>query len=202
MIYFENWTIRTDGEVLARQFDDLSRVLSVSGQLPEGWTWVMLVQVGDAMDILPLEANEEGLRAVLTAEQLSVFGYYKIQLRGTKGEAVRHTNIINVYIPASLSGDAQWPTVPSEFSELERRITDKAALAQGYAAHPPVIGENENWWEWDGIRYVDSGRSSKGQPGPQGEIGPAYELTEADKTEIADAVLAALPVYGGEVEGV
>lgn len=193
MIYFEDWTIRTDGEVLARQFDDLSRRLSVSGQLPQGWTWTMLVQVGDAMDILPLEVTPEGLSTVLTAEQLSVFGYYKVQLRGTRGEVVRHTNIINVYIPASLSGDARWPTVPSEFSDMERRIADKAALAESYATHPPIIGENSNWMQWNGAAYIDTGKPSRGKQGAQGEIGAAPQKgvdywTDVDKAELKSYV--------------
>lgn len=39
----------------------------------------------------------------------------------------------------------------------------------------------------------------KGEPGEQG---PAYTLTEEDKQSIVQAVLAALPVYNGEVQSV
>ena len=39
----------------------------------------------------------------------------------------------------------------------------------------------------------------RGEPGPEGPQGPAYALTEADKAEIVAAVIAALPVYNGEV---
>lgn len=35
--------------------------------------------------------------------------------------------------------------------------------------------------------------------GPQGDTGPAYVLTDADKTSIKNAVIAALPVYDGGV---
>ncbi|MBQ3557862.1 MAG: hypothetical protein IJA11_08735 [Oscillospiraceae bacterium] len=35
-----------------------------------------------------------------------------------------------------------------------------------------------------------------------GPPGPAYELTEADKAKMVNAVIAALPVYNGEVEEV
>ena len=174
MIRFDNWTIQADGDILARQFDNLTRTLAVSGDLPSGWDWAMLVQVGAAMDIIPLTAAEGALSAVLTAQQLSISGYYNMQLRGTQGERVRHTNTVNVYIPASLSGDEQWPTVPSEFTDLERRVTEKVKQAEGYSSHPPVIGENGNWWEWDGASYVDTDRPSRGEQGPQGTPG---ELT-------------------------
>jgi hypothetical protein len=36
--------------------------------------------------------------------------------------------------------------------------------------------------------------------GPKGEKGDSYVLTDADKQDIADSVLASLPVYDGEVE--
>ena len=39
-------------------------------------------------------------------------------------------------------------------------------------------------------------------PAIVGPPGPAYQLTEADKREIVNDVLKALPVYNGEVEAV
>ena len=38
-----------------------------------------------------------------------------------------------------------------------------------------------------------------GATGPKGDTGPAYTLTTADKSAIVNAVIAALPVYNGEV---
>ncbi len=54
----------------------------------------------------------------------------------------------------------------------------------------PTIGENGNWF----IDGEDTGRSSIGE---SGAVGPAYTLSEADKAEISDAVLAALPTWEG-----
>jgi len=103
-----------------------------------------------------------------------------------------------------------------------------AVLAEGYTSHPPIIGENGNWWEWDGTTYADTGKPSRGEagadgapgpagpagtngkdgaPGKDGEQGPAGAdgadgytpvkgvdyYTEADKQEMVEAVLAALP---------
>lgn len=192
MIRFDNWTIQADGDILARQFDNLTRTLTVAGEIPAGWHWAMLVQVGGAMDIIPLTATEGALSAVLTARQLSISGYYNMQLRGTQGKLVRHTNTVNVYIPASLSGDEQWPTVPSEFTEMERRVTEKAVQTEGYATHPPTVGENGNWWEWDGAAYADTGKPSRPVKGLD-------YFTEADKREIFDAVFVELAFIGATV---
>lgn len=152
MILFEDWNIRADKQLLARQFDNLSRTLTVVGTVPEGWTWAMLVRVGNAMDIIPLEHREGQLSAVLHAGQLSVDGYYTMQLRAVRGEMVRHTNTISVYVPASLSGDEQWPVIPSEFTQLEQRL-------QSIVRNPPIIGENGTWWVWNGMEYEDTSRS-------------------------------------------
>lgn len=152
MIQFENWTLRVSGE-LARQFDHLSRRLEVTGDLPEGWRWEVLVQVGAAMDIIPLEEIPGGAGVDLTRDQLSVGdAYYHIQLRGTKGEQMRHTNVVQVFVPASLAGDGAWPTIPSEFSQLEERMRE-------LSLHPPVPGENGFWLLWS----VEQGRYEQSQ---------------------------------------
>jgi len=170
VIRFDNWLIHADGEIIARQFDHLTRTLTVIGDLPKGWEWTMIVTADGNMDYLPLKAVEGGAGIALSAEQLSIAGYYTMQLRGTKGELVKHTNQVSVYIPATLSGDKQWPKLPSEFSDMERRVNDAtqrseqaAAAAQGYTSHPPVIGENGNWMEWNGEAYVDTGKPSRGE---------------------------------------
>jgi len=187
MIFFKDWRIRSDRAVVAQQFDHLTRTLTVVGDLPQEWEWVMIVRIGNDMDLLPMGKVEEGVKINLTAQQLSRSGLYNLQLRGTRGEQVRHTNMISAYVGPSLSGDTHWPELPGEFSELERRVTEKAELAAGYASHPPVLGENGNWWEWNGADYVDSGLRGRG------EVGPAYELTDADKQTLVEAVLTALP---------
>ena len=142
MIYFEDWKLRVEGQVIARQFDNLTRTFTVVGDIPDGWEWAVLVQVGKAMDIIPLKVMEEGLSTVLTARQLSIGGYYQIQLRATQGERVKHTNVIGVYVSASLSGDEKWPEVPSAFTELERRNAEYASKAgMSAAAAESSVGE-------------------------------------------------------------
>ena len=55
MIVFNNWQITHTGDILARQYDNLSRTLLVNG-VPEGYDWQMMVQVGGNFDIIPLSA--------------------------------------------------------------------------------------------------------------------------------------------------
>lgn len=151
MLVFNNWTIDNVGE-LAHQFDNLSRRLEVVGDIPEGWVWKAIVQAGDNMDLLPLDPTEEGgLAYTLTRDNLPVSGYYRIQLKAMRDDIARHTNVIRVFVPESLSGAAQWPTIPTEFTETERRIT-------AINANPPFPGLNGFWMVWDPVTggYAES----------------------------------------------
>lgn len=142
MIKFDNWRILNQGKVLARQYDNLTRELRVEGIIPEGWTWDLLVQAGKNLDIIRLNQGENSLSVILTSEMLALSGYYALQLRATQGEKVRHTNVLRVYVPESLSGNAQWPELPTEFSQAE-------AIIRELNAHPPIPGNEGFWMVWN-----------------------------------------------------
>lgn len=142
MIRFNNWHIDAEGEIIARQHDNLTRRLDVMGDIPDGWVWSLLTQAGTELNVITLEKEKGGLGITLTAQMLSRAGYWRIQLRGTQGELVRHTNVLTVYIPTSLSGDGRWPQLPSEFSQAEARL-----LALN--ANPPKPGAGGTWLCYD-----------------------------------------------------
>ncbi len=172
MIRFDNWILTHDGEIIAQQFDHLTRSITITGDIPAGWSWELYVEAEGNLDIIPLEASVGALSVVLTKEQVSIPGYYTMQLRATQGDLVRHTNLLErIYIPRSLSGDAHWPELPTAFSQMEARVKADADRAAAASAHPHVIGENGNWWEWDGSAYVDTGLPSRGEDGRDGKDG-------------------------------
>lgn len=175
-IMFADWTIAMAASN-ARQYDDNVWALDLTGELPEGWAWAALIAQGEHLDIIELTPNEAGASAALTAAQLSMDGYYTIQIRGTKGEQVRHTNLVQVFIPRSLSGDANWPTLPTEFSQAEARIA-------AASAHPPIPGEDGYWQIWD----VEAGaykQSDTPVPGGDGGTDISLGLTSAAVGQIA-----------------
>lgn len=107
MISFCNWYIEANDPILARQYDDNSRVLTVSGDLPEGWTWEMLVSAGESLDVIPLTPSEGSISAVLSGAQLSHYGFCALQLRGRYGSQIRHTNVIHLFVGRSLASPDQ-----------------------------------------------------------------------------------------------
>lgn len=156
MIVFKDWEIRTAGTVIARQYDNLSRRLVVAGNIPEGWDWAMLVECQGNHDIIPLHEAEDGcstcISAVLTEDNLSLEGTYLMQLRAISKEdgiTKRHTNIVSTVIPKSLVGYGEWPSVPTEFSEIERnalaaakQALEQTGLAKGYADNSALSATN------------------------------------------------------------
>ena len=144
VIHYENWRLwAAPGPAIARQYDNLTRRLEILGDIPEGWSWTLLVQADrEHLDLIALRPMEGGLGVDLTAEMLALSGYYTIQLRGNQGELARHTNQVRIFIPSSLSGDANWPELPSEFSQAEARI-------RGLNEHPPYPGDAGYWMVWD-----------------------------------------------------
>ena len=176
MILFDNWTIWMFPETapFAQQYDDGSRRVDVEGDLPEGYTWQLLVQCGDSADTILLTPTHKGVGAVLGADNLSLAGSYDLQLRGTleaDGTTKRHTNVVSCFVPESLTGLGTWPEVPTEFAQAEARILE-------LHRHPPVPGSNGCWlvWDTDKDEYVESQLVlpdvSVGPQGPQGETGP------------------------------
>lgn len=184
MILYRDWTITSSG-LLARQYDNLSRRVEVIGDLPAGWEWDLIVKVEGAMDVIPLEPMDGGVGHTLTKDQVSIAGYYSVQLRGRQGETVKHTNVIQVFVPASLSGDGQWPTLPSEFTEMEQRLWE-------LNDHPPTPGKNGFWqiWDPDKDEYVDSDIPFAGSGGGSvtGDYIPVPAFAEVGQTIRVSAV--------------
>lgn len=138
---FDNWTLQMD-TFPVRQYDNLTRRLEVSGDIPEGWSWAALLSIGDNLNIISLQYGDPGLYVDLTDDMIPYAGKYNLQLRATQGDKVRHTNIVQMQVNDSMSGDEVWPELPSEFSQAEQRITE-------LNEHPPKPGDNGFWLIWN-----------------------------------------------------
>lgn len=81
--------------------------------------------------------------ALLTASVLADDGQYLMQVRGTLGEQVRHSNIFYATVHDSINAvDAFPPPLPSEFEQMEERITE-------LTKHPPRPGLDGFWEIWN-----------------------------------------------------
>lgn len=166
ILTFSNWKITKPSGTLGYQYDNLTRELVVQGDLPEGWTWDILVSASGNSDIWPLALGDGQASITLTDDNLSVHGEYYLQLRGTNGDQVRHTNVITAYNSRSLSGAGQWPTLPTEWIQAEKDIKE-------LNAHPPVPGSNGYWLLWD---LSSHSYQESDLPVPVGPAGPPNVL--------------------------
>ena len=214
MLKFDNWALIADGKLLARERDNLTTTLLVSGDLPQGWAWDLLITAGQNRNIIRLEEMTGGVGVVLTAEMLAEQGYYRMQLRGTRGEEVRHTNITSVYVGESMSGDKMWPTIPSEFTQLEARVNadadraeDAAQAAEDAAIRQPYPNpDTGTWWTWDAETgaYKDTGEPySGGGSGEAGQDGGYYAPSVDDDGNLTWTPSKAdmPPVEGANIKG-
>ena len=170
---FNNWNLEMD-TFPVRQYDNLTRRLEVSGDIPDGWRWAALLSIGNSLNIISLQYGEPGLYVDLTADMIPYAGKYNLQLRATQGDKVRHTNIVQMQVNDSMSGDAVWPELPSEFLQAEQRITE-------LNEHPPKPGDNGFWLTWNvetdqyeesDIPLPDVSVGPAGPAGPEGPPGP------------------------------
>lgn len=167
ILLFNDWVLsKPQGGLLGYQYDNLTRELAVQGDLPEGWTWDILVSASGNSDTWPLALGDGQASITLTDDNLSVCGEYYLQLRGTNGDQARRTNVITAYNSRSLSGAGQWPTFPTEWIQAEKDIKE-------LNAHPPVPGSNGYWLLWD---LSSHSYQESDLPVPVGPAGPPNVL--------------------------
>ena len=167
ILLFSDWVLsKPQGGLLGYQYDNLTRELVVQGDLPEGWAWDILVSASGKGDTWPLALGDGEASITLTDDNLSVRGEYYLQLRGTNGDQVRHTNVITAYNSRSLSGAGQWPTLPTEWIQAEKDIKE-------LNAHPPVPGSDGYWLLWD---LSSHSYQESDLPVPVGPAGPPNVL--------------------------
>lgn len=188
ILLFSDWVLsKPQGGLLGYQYDNLTRELVVQGDLPEGWTWDILVSANGNSDTWPLALGDGQASITLTDDNLSVRGEYYLQLRGTNGDQVRHTNVITAYNSRSLSGAGQWPTLPTEWIQAEKDIKE-------LNAHPPVPGSNGYWLLWD---LSSHSYQESDLPVPVGPAGPPNVL-EIGTVETLPADQPAMASITGE----
>lgn len=185
---FENWVI--SGCVKFRMLDNKTSSFEVAGNIPDGWNWQLLYTCNDNLNIVDMVQSDSTLSVLFTKEMLPLEGAYHFQLKATKGELIKHTNIVKSYVNKSLSGDVQWPVVPSEFTDIENAVKgyaesakESAEKAENAAVHSPIIGSNGNWWVWnfDTSEYIDTGVSASGGGGSDRSLG----ISDASVGDIA-----------------
>lgn len=143
MLYMEDWIVRApDHYSLGFEGDHLAACIQLSAPLPEGWDLKVDVEREGRKNVIQLQREGDLFSAQLTSEMLGADGYYFLQIRGSNGEVVKHSNVFLAMVYHSINATHEFPpALPSEFQQMERRLT---ALNQ----HPPKAGDGV-WLVWN-----------------------------------------------------
>lgn len=144
MLYMKDWEVcAPPGFSLGFEGDNGATVLEVSTDLTEEWDLKVDVEKDGGKNIIQLTRNGTVYRALLTASMLADDGTYAMQVRGTLGDYVRHSNLFYATVFRSINAvDSFPPPLPSEFEQMEDRLT-------GINDNPPMPGENGYWMIWN-----------------------------------------------------
>ena len=216
---FDDWYLDKPVGTIAQQYDHLSRSLLVAGNLPDGYIWHMLMQCGDNFNIVLMEPiedtasavadlpEEDGepekkpklIGAVLERGWVGESGKYSVQLRGIKGEEDRHTKHNTNRIPKSMAGEAQWPEVPSEFTQIEHRVNETYEKVKNTAAEAEKAKKAiENMGATAKSVEPDEEASVEKAVDEDGNISLNFSIPKGEKGDPGD-VVAHEGLYGFEV---
>ena len=215
VLNFRGWQLRSVEGPATAQLDHKSRQIAVTGDIPEGYSWDLLVMApSGATDVWSMTAVGDGLAVVVTRGMVPEEGRYAVQLRGTlqsDNDTQRHTNIVQLRVLPSITAGGKWPVLPTEFCQAETRLRDIAAhppipgdgvwqlwdsdagaykdselpLPSGADGITPHIGDNGNWY----LGTTDTGKPSRGARGANGSDGaPGIVISSTQPTDEAHPV--------------
>lgn len=153
MLYMQDWHICVPADFsMGFEGDNNAVTLEISTDLSDGWDLKVDVAKDGEKNIIQLNRRDNVYYALLTSSMLADDGVYEMQVRGTLGDQVRHSNIFLSHVHNSINAtDAFPPPLPSEFEQMEDRLTS-------INNNPPQPGENGYWliWDPDDMEYKES----------------------------------------------
>lgn len=117
------------------------------------------------------EAYKEDGSVMTEAEWIAQYG----DAVSAANEAAKNANTAAESLPAYVKA-AQEAQAAAEAAE--ETAIGAAKDAESYTSHPPIIGDDGTWMQWNGSAYVDSGFSAKGADGEKGEKGEKGDVGE------------------------
>lgn len=160
------------------------RAFFISGDHEEGTVFRLYLKFKSGSEnyfVLEPSENSAGttLYWLINREHIFEDGIVQAQLKVFDGQGeIWHSSIDYFIVKESLE-ISEPPQIPSEFEEIEKKMNEKLIQIREAAVKAPIIGGNNNWWFYDqsSKTYRDSGISSKGEKGDQGELGDQSVIT-------------------------
>ena len=169
-----NWRVELSQSLyLGFKGDNNANTLTLTTDFTDEYDLKLDVELAEQKNIIQLTKTADKTYSVLlTRDMLGTDGLYKAQIRGTMGDIIKHSNIFYLRIGDSINAaDSFPPELPSEFEQMERRLT-------AINNNPPKATDSGCWdiYNPDTGNYEASDiplpKGEKGDTGPQGPAGP------------------------------
>ena len=219
--------ITQDSKNLAFEKNSGVDEIVVTVDTDESWSYKLDVKYPDKYNVgndalynvIDLDRNGNICSVILTSKMLPFNGKYTMQLRGTSGDKVYHSDTFEAWVKYSIEPRSTYDPIPSEFYQIEAKLDDKVNEAKQYAENAetastrmPKISSDKTWLIWDvGTGdYVDTGLSSVGknavvddtltQPGQAADAAVVGKRLDSLSKEIDDInnALSTLTIADGE----
>lgn len=165
---------------LGRRGENQARkvVFDVLGKWHEGYgegvASLIVQRNGDAQPYPVTLMEEDGaLVWLVSSADTAVAGEGAAELRYTVGNIVVKSQIYKTRVRETLEDSGETP--PPAYQSWVDEVLQAAATAESAVSKLPYVGENGNWWRWDGSAeaFVDTGTSARGTKGEKGDTGAA-----------------------------
>lgn len=165
---------------LGRRGENQARkvVFDVLGKWHEGYgegvASLIVQRNGDAQPYPVTLMEEDGaLVWLVSSADTAVAGEGAAELRYTVGNIVVKSQIYKTRVRETLEDSGETP--PPAYQSWVDEVLQAAATAEAAVSKLPYVGENGNWWRWDGSAeaFVDTGTSARGTKGEKGDTGAA-----------------------------
>lgn len=178
------------GETNVRQVQlDVSRLVTLFGP---GTVQLLHRRPGDVTPYpVALTRSGDVVTWTVTAADTAYSGEGQAELQYFAGDSLAKSETYNTTITASQGDAGATPPEPqagwvTQVLQAGNDAAEAADRAENAVLHPPIIGENGNWWLWsfaDGI-YVDSGTpAAGGSSSTSAVLYTEQALTEEQQTQ-------------------
>lgn len=165
---------------LGRRGENQARkvVFDVLGKWREGYgegvASLIVQRNGDAQPYPVTLMEEDGaLVWLVSSADTAAAGEGAAELRYTVGNTVVKSQIYKTRVRETLEDSGETP--PPAYQSWVDEVLQAGATAEAAVSKLPYVGENGNWWRWDGSAeaFVDTGTSARGTKGEKGDTGAA-----------------------------
>lgn len=155
ILVMKNWRVLVSKDfAIGFEGENDTRTLSIEVDDAADYDFKLDVETRDGREskrnIIDLNKDGNVLSVLLKKEMLINSGVHRMQVRGIRGEEIRKSNIFHVHVFQSINAEDAFPDpLPSEFSQIEQRVTQLKNDAEDASAEAKRAEDSIQVWVGD-----------------------------------------------------